>query len=219
MASREDLKRFIVQLEWTAGWVDMTDEEMGILFKNFIAYAKGEELNLENRMVKSNWLGVVSDIDRINEKYLRDIENGKKGGAPKGNKNATKQPKYNPQTTQEQPLNNPKTSYKEKEKEKDIVDVVAVELPKQPTLVSYQFVKNDNPDVLELFTYMFAEFKEKDSEFDGLYDLWIKLPSREQEDSVSYASNYIKYCVEKKKKISLYYYLSDKKYNWDTIRK
>jgi len=106
-----------------------------------------------------------------------------------------------------------------KVEEKVEVEVEGGATDRKPTLVFHQFVKNDNPDDLELFTYMFAEFNEKDSEFDGLYDLWIKLPSREQEDSVKFASNYIKYCVEKKKKISLYYYLSDKKYNWDTIRK
>ena len=121
------LDKFVVQLEWTDAWIDLTDEEMGILFRKFISHAKGEELNLENRIVKSNWLGVVKDIDRMTAKYLKDIENGKLGGAPKGNKNASKQPKINPQTTQEQPKNNPettqeqpiinpKTSYKYKDK-------------------------------------------------------------------------------------------------------
>lgn len=110
------LDKFVVQLEWTDAWIDLTDEEMGILFRKFISHAKGEELNLENRIVKSNWLGVVKDIDRMTAKYLKDIENGKLGGAPKGNKNASKQPKNNPETTQEQPINNPNTTYKYKDK-------------------------------------------------------------------------------------------------------
>ena len=113
------LEKFIVQLEWTDSWVDMTDKEMGILFKNFIAYSKGEELNLENRFVKTAWLGIVKQIDRMNTKYIKDIENGKLGGAPKGNKNASKQPKINPITTQEQPLINPISTYKDKDKDKD----------------------------------------------------------------------------------------------------
>lgn len=110
------LDKFVVQVEWADAWVDLTDEEMGILFRKFITYAKGEEMELENRIVKSNWLSVIKDIDRMTAKYLKDIENGKLGGAPKGNKNASKQPKINPETTQEQPTNNPNTTYKYKDK-------------------------------------------------------------------------------------------------------
>ena len=105
------LKTFVVQLEWADSWVDMTDEEMGMLFRNFIAYSKGEELNLENRFVKSSWLSVVKQIDRMNKKYFNDVENGKKGGAPIGNTNAkkpiTEQPKNNPETTPKQPVKQP----------------------------------------------------------------------------------------------------------------
>ena len=47
----------------------------------------------------------------------RQYENGLKGGAPKGNSNAKKQPKNNPKTTQKQPKNNPN---KEREKELEL---------------------------------------------------------------------------------------------------
>jgi hypothetical protein len=49
------LDKFVVQLEWTDAWIDLTDEEMGLLFKKFISYAKGEEMELENRIVKGLW--------------------------------------------------------------------------------------------------------------------------------------------------------------------
>ena len=117
------LEKFVVLLEWTDAWFHLTDEEMGILFRKFISHSKGEEMEIENRVVKGLWLSKVNDIDRMTAKYLKDIENGKLGGAPKGNKNASKQPKINPQTTQEQPIINPqttqeqpKTSYKYKDK-------------------------------------------------------------------------------------------------------
>ena len=35
------------------------------------------------------------NIDSSNKKYAASVENGKKGGAPKGNQNAKKQPKNN----------------------------------------------------------------------------------------------------------------------------
>ena len=104
------LDKFVVLLEWTDAWSDLTDEEMGILFKKFISHAKGEDIKIENRIVNQSWLSKVNDINRMTAKYIKDIENGKTGGAPKGNKNASKQPKNNPETTQEQPLNNPETT-------------------------------------------------------------------------------------------------------------
>jgi len=142
----EHLNKFVVQLEWTESWEELSNEEMGILFKNFIAHTKGLEINKSNRMVNVAWNSVKNQVERMTEKYLKDIENGKRGGAPKGNKNATKQPKNNPQTTQEQPKtteeqpenevekqpsNNPRTTYKYKDKynykekynDKDIVKV------------------------------------------------------------------------------------------------
>jgi hypothetical protein len=114
-------KRFIVQLEWTDSWTELSDEEMGILFRNFISYAKDEELNFTNRIVNVSWKSIQPDIDRMNATYDKDVANGKKGGARLGNKNASKKPietqqviekpkltyhnLNNPKTTQEQPKN------------------------------------------------------------------------------------------------------------------
>jgi len=114
------MSKFVVQLEWTDAWVDLTDEEMGILFRKFISHAKGEEMEIKNRIVKNSWLSRVNDIDRMTKKYLKDIENGKKGGAPKGNKNASKQPKINPNTTEEKPENNPQITRKQPENNPNI---------------------------------------------------------------------------------------------------
>ena len=66
---------------------------------------------------------------------------------------------------------------------------------------------------------MFAEFKESDNLYDELLDMWIKLPSNEQDDSVRFTKNFIKYQTSRKKATSLFFYLKDKKYNWTTIRK
>jgi hypothetical protein len=87
-------------------------------------------------------------------------------------------------------------------------------------LKSYSFVEDKiSDDDMELFTIMFAEFGEKDNVFDELFDMWIKLTIQEQNDSVRFAKNYIKYQTSRKKEISLFFYLKDKKYNWTTIRK
>lgn len=49
-------------------------------------------------------------IDKAQKRYDASVKNGKRGGAPKGNKNAEKQPKNNLETTQEQPEFNPETT-------------------------------------------------------------------------------------------------------------
>jgi hypothetical protein len=55
--------------------------------------------------------------------------------------------------------------------------------------------------------------------FDELFDLWGKLDFKEQNDSIVLYPKYIKYQTSRKKKLSLFFYLKDKKWNWATIRK
>lgn len=67
----------------------------------------------------SLWISIKSSMDSNVRRYQSSVENGKKGGAPKGNSNAKKQPK----TTQEQPtliLEQPKNNLnKDKDMDKD----------------------------------------------------------------------------------------------------
>jgi len=58
---------------------------------------------------------IKPNVDYANKRYIASVENGKKGGAPIGNKNAQK-------TTQKQPRNNLETTQNnlKKEKEKEI---------------------------------------------------------------------------------------------------
>tara|TARA_R110002153_G_scaffold73123_5_gene190812 strand:+ start:112 stop:555 length:444 start_codon:yes stop_codon:yes gene_type:complete len=107
----KELKRFVVELEWSDHFEDLTNEEMGILFKNFISYHKGNDVDTTNRIVNIAWKSVVKQIDRMNVKYTNDVENGKKGGRPRKTNNPTITPK--------KPLNNPKVTYKDKDKEKE----------------------------------------------------------------------------------------------------
>ena len=137
------LDKFVVLLEWTDAWSDLTDEEMGILFKKFISHAKGEDIKIENRIVNQSWLSKVNDIDRMTAKYIKDIENGKTGGAPKGNKNASKQPKNNPETTQEQPLNNPETTNEIPLKNNPETT------PKQPINININKNKNKSKNIID----------------------------------------------------------------------
>ena len=53
-------------------------------------------------VAKAMFLLMKPNIDNATQRYEASVENGKKGGAPKGNSNAKKQPK----TTKKQPKNN-----------------------------------------------------------------------------------------------------------------
>lgn len=71
---------------------------------------------LSDGMIELIWMSAKPLIDSRVKNYL----NGRKGGAPEGNKNASKKGKNNPKTTQKQPKNNPQTTQKQpKDKEKD----------------------------------------------------------------------------------------------------
>lgn len=92
---------------------DLKDEQLGKLFRAVFEKQLGNEVVLADDIkIAFNFINnqLVVDEKKYNEKCERARANGKRGGAPKGNTNASKQPKQ-PKTT--------KTSLKEKDKEKD----------------------------------------------------------------------------------------------------
>jgi len=103
--------------EWGDAMSPLTDEQAGQFFRGVLDYHKGIEPVFIDQTLQVLWGFLKPNIDRINNNYKKNIENGKKGGAPKGNKNASK-----PNSTQKQPNSTEeqaKTNYKEKEKEKE----------------------------------------------------------------------------------------------------
>lgn len=90
---------------------EKTELELYRAISHYGAYGKEPELS---GLAKAIWTLIKPVLGNSRKQF----ENGAKGGAPKGNCNAIKQPKFNPNSTQEQPKNKP---IKEKgEKEKDI---------------------------------------------------------------------------------------------------
>lgn len=90
---------------------ELPEDEQGLIYKAIIDYAiaKKEPHNL-TPACRMCFKLIKPTIDAALSRYDASVENGKKGGAPKGNSNAQKQPKNNLETTQEQPRNNPETS-------------------------------------------------------------------------------------------------------------
>lgn len=100
-------------LDWIEATEKLKDAEKGRLIDALVAYAKGDEDVNDHLKGNEAYLFPIFRlmIDRDIETRSQLGENGSKGGAPVGNRNAKKQPK----TTK----NKQKQAEKEKEEEKD----------------------------------------------------------------------------------------------------
>jgi len=103
-----DRNSFMFYLNWEEQIDLLNDEELRRMIKNLIRYHQGKELTLLTPIENMCWAGIKPGLDTNIAKYDKKVEanrkNGKFGGAPKGNQNATKE--KTTQTTQNNP-NNP----------------------------------------------------------------------------------------------------------------
>ena len=86
-------------------------------------YALESEMpEFSNSLLMPAFLAMKPNIDASNQRYDKCVENGKKGGAPRGNQNARKQSNNNQETTennQETTENNQETTENNLNKDKD----------------------------------------------------------------------------------------------------
>lgn len=100
---------------------DLPDDKRLFFLESVIEYGLNGIEPTVTGLEKSLWVSIKSSIDANIRRYNTSVENGKKGGAPKGNKNAKKQP----DSTQNNPIQ-PETTKnnlnknKDKDKDKDI---------------------------------------------------------------------------------------------------
>ena len=109
---------------------DLPDDKQLLFLKSIIEYGMDNIEPEFTGMEKSFWIQIKTTIDSSIKRYNASVENGKKGGAPKGNNNAKKQPETTqeqpettqeqPETTQEQPETRIDNLYKDKDKDKDV---------------------------------------------------------------------------------------------------
>lgn len=108
----------------------LPDDKQLLFLKSIIEYGMDSIEPEFTGIEKSFWIQIKATIDNSMKRYNTSIENGKKGGAPKGNNNAKKQPETTqeqPKSTQEQPKTTeqqPETMvdnlYKDKDRYKDV---------------------------------------------------------------------------------------------------
>ena len=110
----EKKKTFLLFLEQKENFPDYSDEELGQIFRAVYEYADtGTMQEFQDRGMKVLFRSICRQIDLSNEKYeeMRQArsEQGQKGGAPKGNRNASKNNLKQPETT-ENNLKQPETT-------------------------------------------------------------------------------------------------------------
>ena len=105
--------KFVVLMEWVENIEDLNLSQKGKLFQAFIDFNKTGKVEIKDKMVKVMWGFIEPNIIRMNQKYQKDVENGKKGGRPKKIITQPKPP-INPPITPK----NLNETYKDKDKHK-----------------------------------------------------------------------------------------------------
>ena len=155
---------------------DLDNEQKGIFLDAICQYVFDDvEPQFEKGVMKGFWTSIKPTIDGQINRYRTSVENGKKGGAPKGNSNAKKttqeQPEINLKTTQEQPNINLKGLEKNNLKKEIEIEI---EIEKEKEIEKEIENKNeiDNWSYDELLKYRKAKVeveKPKQKTLQGFY--------------------------------------------------
>lgn len=104
---------FIFYLSYQEALDNLPEKQQLKLYKAICYYALYDKLIRLTKQEKGILNLIIPTLNSSIKRYMANVENGKKGGAPKGNTNAKKQPKTtqnNPETTQNQANKQPKNN-------------------------------------------------------------------------------------------------------------
>ena len=112
---------FVIYHNYRETLEDLTDEQVGKLFRAIFDYEIDKKEPNFNGELKIAFRFIKKDLDLNNDKYEsiceRNRKNGQKGGAPKGNQNARKQPKQPKQPDNDNEYDNDYDNILESKKE------------------------------------------------------------------------------------------------------
>jgi hypothetical protein len=112
---------FVIYHNYRDTLEDLTDEQVGILFRAIFDYEIDKKEPNFNGELKIAFRFIKKDLDLNSDKYEsiceRNRKNGQKGGAPKGNQNAKKQPKQPKQPDNDNEYDNEYDNILESKKE------------------------------------------------------------------------------------------------------
>lgn len=97
--AKKEKKSFIVFQSWEEPFNMLTTNEKAQFITNLFLFHRGEDVIIDSPMLEMFWKSIEYNLKRNVDEYdLRSVtsaENGARGGAPKGNQNAKKQPNNN----------------------------------------------------------------------------------------------------------------------------
>ena len=112
---------FVIYHNYRETLEDLTDEQVGKLFRAIFDYEIDKKEPNFNGELKIAFRFIKKDLDLNNDKYesicKRNRKNGQNGGAPKGNQNARKQPKQPKQPDNDNEYDNEYDNILESKKE------------------------------------------------------------------------------------------------------
>lgn len=100
-------KGMFILYEWIETTSELTDEQFGQLIRGLFLYnTENKTTEFNDPTTKMAFCFLKQAVDRLNDNYLKKKNAGSHGGAPKGNKNASKKNKQNKQKQAETTENN-----------------------------------------------------------------------------------------------------------------
>ena len=116
MSKEKEKQGFVWLHEWSDNADAFDDTQLASFCRAMLAAARGKKYTLpEDPLALLAFKYANRDRERMESFKKKQSKNGENGGAPLGNKNALKQPKNNPKTTEEQPKNNPKQTQRQRQ--------------------------------------------------------------------------------------------------------
>lgn len=174
---------------------ELPDESKCNIIQCMCEYAFNEnEVELKG-IDKSIWTLMKPTLDSSIKKYKSSVENGKKGGRPRGSKTQSK-PNNNPTKTQHISQVKPNQNLnKDKDKDKD---------------------RDKDMDKDIVLTRLFEIFKSPEFAKNKIMIEWIKLNEFEKKHALDKAEQWILWDKSRgNENTNLMYYLKDRKWEWD----
>ena len=134
----------------------MTDEQFGRLIAALLDFARGKQPNVEDDIALAfDFMALQEEINRNNYERRCEInrENARKGGAPKGNQNARKQPKQpkQPNAKKNNPNDKRREEKKREEKEREVNGEIHDDLHPFGTFHNVELTDQENEILRETY--------------------------------------------------------------------
>ena len=145
----------------------MTDEQFGRLIAALLDFARGKQPNVDDDIALAfDFMALQEEINRNNYERRCEInrENARKGGAPKGNQNARKQPKQPKQPNAKK--NNPKRREEKISEEKISDDKIQHDF--------FTFGTFENVELTETERDVLAQTYERSEELIDKVSVWLR---------------------------------------------